>query len=438
MITEYLLFGTFLFSISSPIQMVIAELVYLSSIKRKKKFALRFSLALLFYILFLLFVPSTVKRDFTLIDLTNITVVAYATGYWLAVFWLSVFVFLFCFDGLRRNVLFCCSAGYCTQHISAMLYGELLELLPEMPQAISYLIEYSVCAAVYVLLWFLLARKIRFNRCANLDNGYIAFFSAAAIFINIILSMFRRMEPIGPITEAAESIYSVSCCVLVLFLQFSVFTRHELRHDLEVIKQLWARDSEQYKMRKEYIDAINIKCHDLKNVLHSLSADARPSYLSEMQKAISLYDSMIKTGNEALDVILSEKSLYCTGNQITLTCMVDGTKLAFMEDVDIYSCVGNALDNAIEAAMKQEGDRRVVSVSLNAREDFLCLHVENYYSGSLRIVNGLPKTTKSDSSNHGFGIRSMSMIAEKYGGRVSVSTEDGVFGLNIFLPAGGK
>lgn len=284
----------------------------------------------------------------------------------------------------------------------------------------------------------MLARKIRFNRCANLDNGYIAFFSAAAIFINIILSMFRRMEPIGPITEAAESIYSVSCCVLVLFLQFSVFTRHELRHDLEVIKQLWARDSEQYKMRKEYIDAINIKCHDLKNVLHSLSADARPSYLSEMQKAISLYDSMIKTGNEALDVILSEKSLYCTGNQITLTCMVDGTKLAFMEDVDIYSCVGNALDNAIEAAMKQEGDRRVVSVSLNARGDFLCLHVENYYSGSLRIVNGLPKTTKSDSSNHGFGIRSMSMIAEKYGGRVSVSTEDGVFGLNIFLPAGGK
>ena len=435
MITEILLFGSSKFSILSPCWMVVAELLYLLSLKKRKNFPLRLTLSLCAYLLFLLFVPAYNKKDFSFTDLTDPFVNAYATAYWLMVFWFSVLVFLPCFDVMKRNVLFCCSAGYCTQHLTAMLYEMITLPMPELSYFVDSLLNSLFYVGMYWLFWALLARKIKLNRCANLDNGYIVLFSTLTVFINIGVSMFRRLEAIGLITKIAENIYAIICCVLVLFLQFSVFSGKQLQYELDAISYMWERDREQYKLRKEYIDAINIKCHDLKHVVHTLRQEASPSYLAEMEKAVSLYDSMVRTGNEALDVILSEKSLYCAGHDIRFTCMIDGRRLNFIDDADIYSCMGNALDNAIEAASTvQESEKRVVALSMKEESAFLCIHVENWFNGKIQMKNGFPCTTKQDKTSHGFGVKSMTMIAEKYGGNVTFSAEDGIFSLNIFFP----
>ena len=60
---------------------------------------------------------------------------------------------------------------------------------------------------------------------------------------------------------------------------------------------------------------------------------------------------MKATGNHALDVILTEKSLICKQKEIKLTCMADGKQLAFMQTTDLYSIFGNLLNNSIEAAL---------------------------------------------------------------------------------------
>ena len=48
--------------------------------------------------------------------------------------------------------------------------------------------------------------------------------------------------------------------------------------------------------------------------------------------------------------------------------------------------------------------------------------------------NGLPLTSKGDTDNHGFGLRSMRKIAEKYQGTLSVKLEDKAFLLYVMLP----
>ena len=51
------------------------------------------------------------------------------------------------------------------------------------------------------------------------------------------------------------------------------------------------------------------------------------------------------------------------------------------------------------------------------------------------MENGLPVTTKLDEQGfHGFGMKSIRLIAEKYDGSLSVKTQDNVFNLNILLP----
>ena len=106
--------------------------------------------------------------------------------------------------------------------------------------------------------------------------------------------------------------------------------------------------------------------------------------------------------------------------------------LLFMKDVDLYSCIGNALDNAITAVEKvPEEDKKLIALSLVRKNGMLCLHIENYYVGELDIRGGILRTTKEDKRSHGIGMRSIEMIAKKYDGSVSFSGEDHIFRLNI-------
>ena len=187
---------------------------------------------------------------------------------------------------------------------------------------------------------------------------------------------------------------------------------------------------------------INHKCHALKCQLSELKKLVAQTgnapgntVLQEIENSVSVYDSIIETGNEILDTILTEKSLLCAANDITFTCVADGKAVGFLEAVDLFSMIGNALDNAEEAVRKLEDhDKRAISVSIFSRHGIAILQVENFYEGDLRFVDGLPVTTKGDPNYHGFGLKSIRSTAEKYGGTVSVQAEDGLFLLRVALP----
>ena len=74
------------------------------------------------------------------------------------------------------------------------------------------------------------------------------------------------------------------------------------------------------------IDLINTKCHDIRHRLaqYRIHPDAITcEELAQLEKGISIYDCTIKTGNETLDVNLTERSLLCQKMGITFSCIVD-------------------------------------------------------------------------------------------------------------------
>lgn len=179
-----------------------------------------------------------------------------------------------------------------------------------------------------------------------------------------------------------------------------------------------------------------MKCHDMKHQIHSISKAAAidPETIRGIEETISIYDSIVKTGNQVLDIIIAEKSLYCGKNNIFISYMIDGEKLNFMSDTDVYSLFGNLLDNAIDVVLKLERDRRVIGITIKAEGELLSINSHNYYSGEVLMVDGLPVTAKEDKNFHGFGVKSMVMIVEKYGGNITFEAKDQVFNLNILLP----
>ena len=88
-------------------------------------------------------------------------------------------------------------------------------------------------------------------------------------------------------------------------------------------------EQEQHRINRETIDIINIKCHDLKHLLSGLrEMDQKPERdeaIAEIQQAVQFYDSNIRTGNDTLDLILTQKSFLCYNKKIALECFIDGT-----------------------------------------------------------------------------------------------------------------
>ena len=229
------------------------------------------------------------------------------------------------------------------------------------------------------------------------------------------------------------------CCFFVLWVQVGSRRRERLQEELAVQRQLQQKQKEQYELSRENIALINRKCHDLKHQVAALRTvrdeTEREASLQEIERSVMIYDSIVKTGNEVLDTVLTEKSLLCEKEHITMTCVADGSKLGFMDAVDLYTIFGNALDNAIESALTiPDPERRVIAVTVYTRSSLLLIQLENYYEGSLTFADGLPVTTKEHNGYHGYGMKSIRFTAEKYGGVVTVNTADNLFILRVSIP----
>ncbi len=108
--------------------------------------------------------------------------------------------------------------------------------------------------------------------------------------------------------------------------------------------------------------------------------------------------------------------------------------MSFMEVMDIFSLFGNILDNAIEHQSTLAPDKRFIHLSVRSANQLLLIHAENYFEGELVMRDGIPVTTKEDKNYHGYGMRSIRRIVEKYSGNFSISTEDQLFQIDIMLP----
>lgn len=147
----------------------------------------------------------------------------------------------------------------------------------------------------------------------------------------------------------------------------------QTQHELTAIQTLLKRQYEQYRISRDNSEAINRKYHDLKHQIQviRMESDAarREEYLSQLEKGMQSLGVNQHTGNDVLDTILSDKQLYCSQHQITLTIVADGARLDFIETMDICSIFGNALDNAIEGVEKlADPQQRLIRVAVYHRQ----------------------------------------------------------------------
>lgn len=428
------------------IELLLAEFLYCLNLKKKEKFILRYAIILSVMIIIGFLLPIFSYDAFS------------SSVLFLSLFIITIPLLKFCYDESWVNILFCSLASYTTQHLAYEASNLMTSLIRwgESPMVgiynnssnniftfdtyfILWFLVYIICyVSIYLITYFLFAKKINRGEDMRVKNISLLFLIGCGLLTNIILNMISVYNDTNAVSNVVDCIYNCLCCVLLLYGQFSLLHNKELENELSFVKKLWGQDKQHYELSRENIDLINIKCHDMKHQIRQIGKNKSISEeaIKEIESSISLYDSVIKTGNQVLDVVLTEKSLYCAKNHISLTYMADVTKLDIMNEVDIYALFGNALDNAIEAVLKiADINKRFIELKIHVVGSLLTINVKNSFLGNLVFdENGLPKTTKKDSDYHGYGVKSIKLIVNNYDGNVSFTTKDGIFNLNILIP----
>lgn len=358
---------------------------------------------------------------------------------------------MFCYQTTVWSALFCATASYVAQNVSytastyalrLLVAATGLDALSDPTSLPATAVLCCVTAACYWAYWRVLITRIRTFRLEGQGSRHALLVALFAVVISIAFDLaIKYFESLGTVPVAALVTLRVAhgaSSAFILWMEYELLFNRRLLMEMGALERSAAERERQYELSRDRIEAINIKCHDIKHQIHSLGQDGRaidPGALKAVARDISIYDSDVRTGNEPLDVILTEKRLLCGKEGIRLTCIADGAALGAMAACDIYSFFGNALDNAIRAVRQvDDPEKRSISLVVRAAFGMASVHIENYFAGSVTFENGLPVTTSKNPSEHGFGTKSMRSVAEAYGGTLALRCEGEVFVLDAAIP----
>lgn len=181
--------------------------------------------------------------------------------------------------------------------------------------------------------------------------------------------------------------------------------------------------------------------HDYHNHMQSIKAllemgkkKELSDYLDNLEKDLDSIDIAIRTGNVGLDAILSSKVSIARKNNIDVNCTAKVPSELKITDVHLCAIVGNLMDNAIEACEKiSEGAApRFIRIYIGLFKSQLYISVSN--STCEKHRRRLSELVTSKLGEHGFGLRRIDKLAEKYDGYVNRKNEPGIFATEVMLP----
>lgn len=351
-----------------------------------------------------------------------------------------------CYRVRTNTAIFYITAACASQHVAYKAARSTVSLVwmshPGLLQMPGVDLLYAVLFVVYLVLCAAV-----FGRALRSHRSQAALAGAAVlpllVGMQLTTNLFQNILDVyslamGPGGYTALNLFAIVSCLFLLCLQYEITKTSSSQQDNAILKQLLYQQKQQMEMSRETVELINIKCHDIKNQIATLGSRIPAEEIAELNRAITIYDTTLRTGCEPLDLLLGQKALLCEKKGIRFDCAADGKALDFLKPADIYSLLGNALDNAIEAAGQvADPERRCIHLRAARQGNMVSVCVENLYDGSVTFEDGLPQTSKADKRYHGFGMKSIRMIVEKYQGALDVQARDGTFALSILLPVPG-
>lgn len=352
-------------------------------------------------------------------------------------FFLFILAIRWCYGCDIIGAVFCSMCGYCLQHVANRLHLVVWLAIGSRWEWLRGPSVYLFLAAVYVVGYQAFKKRsggvmnaIRVDAVGQLIISAIALF--AMNIVEMIQFLYQPPAEVA-IVNMSGPIMAVLFACITLMLEYNLLSYKTTETERNTLKEIVQEKRNQTEFEKKMIETVNINAHDLKYKVKdgALLQDAQ----RDIEQAVDEYDTALHTGNEALDIILSKKKRDCLQRGVQLICIADGKRLDFMSESDIFTLFGNIMDNAIEGVERLEDpDERIIQLNIVGKNSFVRIREENYFRDGLLISGQTLITTKEDKEHHGYGMKSIALLVEKYGGHHKIETKENLFALDILLP----
>ena len=244
------------------------------------------------------------------------------------------------------------------------------------------------------------------------------------IFVFQFTSLLAAEEHAYSVQLMASALLTQLYCLTLLFLQTELFKKSAMQKEMDTLNILYERQRRQYLVARQNVQLINKKCHELKVQIADLRrmnpAVAQES-LRQAEAAVSAYDAAADTGNEVLDVVLTEKTMLCQADGIRLHSVADGGSLRFMEAGDLYTLFSNVLELAISQAKSEpQPEHRMIDLVVVKRQGFAVINV---------AAPAAAAEPKED-----YLLKVVRQVVDRYSGMLTAETSGGFYKIKILFP----
>ena len=306
---------------------------------------------------------------------------------------------------------------------------------------------------LYFLLTFVFYKWYKHNlKHADFRLNNFEWFSMlllSAISFAIGLYIFQtNINQFKPIVITVSSLAALAINALVLHC---LLRSAQNRYKAEEIKfyqlenQAMKTNLDNYIKQEAEISKIK---HDMENVALTTTTLLQEHDYAKLEKHFSQIINDLQVTdilhtdikNVYLNAIIQQKYTKCKSKikNVNFTCAADETfrkneEIANIDIIDLCTIIANLLDNAIEAYT--ECNDYDIRINLDYINNSYRIEIANTIKGSVLSGNKTLKTSKSDTKNHGIGIKSVKSRAEKYNGKTQFTEENGQFVARVWLMA---
>ena len=362
--------------------------------------------------------------------------------------WLNLLVFVCTFfltirilyvNSIRTLIavtIFMYMSGMCAELL--VYYGR--ECLPWSYDGDMNLLSTILSKIVWLLLIKLTSLIIKLNRKTELNLlDWFEVFIVPVSSIFILISVF--------ITGTLEN-YFWGFIVVFMILLINVFTYYlydkakenmEKHIKEEVLKKQCEYYIRQNRESKEWWEELRKLRHNLKQhyilentYLEKEDYEALKRYCNENLKFLSKTGYMSNSGNLYIDSVINYKADMAEKVGIEFIVNVEVPWDVEMNAEDISICLGNLLDNAIEA-VKELSEDRVIKLWLSTDGNNMIISIRNRYKNEIYKKDEQYITRKTDNRKHGLGLLIVRQIVDKYAGEMSIRDENHIFDVLILM-----
>ena len=282
------------------------------------------------------------------------------------------------------------------------------------------------------------------------DKAYIREFQSLLLMVMIIMCLMLRYYHIAIVSMLREGgeqeagtvgLSLMGVMLIILFTAIVYLKNKTLEKEKELLIMRDTMVAQKYTELETAIEKNRQLSHDLKNHILVLKHfkmegdyEGIDKYIEEIEQNFFDIKRIVWTGNQIADMLLEQKRILAEQEGIAFTIQAVPVAEWMFDDSETCSLLGNLLDNAIEACMRMDYNaNKWVSVKIENQKQLLFIKIENSINEAPVMEKGRPVSVKGDKKRHGYGLKNVERILNKYDGTIAYLSRDKAFQIELLI-----